>query len=254
VRIFMDRYQFTHNPSSCAPSALVSTLTGSGTRFDDTSDDSTATVSKHFQLLNCLTLGFKPKLGLRLRGGSKRGQHPSLRATFAARGPQDSNLKEIAVTMPHSLFLAQNHIKAICTKVQFDAERCPEGSVYGHAVAYTPLFDEPLRGDVYLRSSANRRLPDLVASLYSGAIHIVVEGNIGPAKQGIQALFKEVPDAPINRFVMTLYGGKRGLLENSQNICADPPLASVKALGQTNLGAVFTTRLRGQCGGKGKGR
>jgi hypothetical protein len=47
---------------------------------------------------------------------------------------------------------------------------------------------------------------------------------------------------------MTLNGGKRGLLQNSYNICAEPPLASVKALGQNNLGAEFTTKLRGQCG------
>jgi hypothetical protein len=246
VRVYMDRPQFTHNPSSCEASVLISTLTGAGARFEDPSDDSSATISRHFQLLNCLTLGFRPKLGLRLRGGSHRGQYPSLRATFAARGPQDSNLKQIEVTMPHSLFLAQNHIRTVCTAVQFEAERCPPGSVYGKAVAYTPLFDTPLRGDVYLRSSTHR-LPDLVASLKSGAVRIVLEGKIGPAKHGIRAFFASVPDAPINRFVMTLNGGRRGLLVNSADICAAPPLATVSALGQNNLGAKFSSTLRGQC-------
>jgi hypothetical protein len=250
VRIYMDRPQFTHNPSSCEPSQLVSTLGGSGARFDTTADDSSASVSQHFQLLNCLTLGFKPKLGVRLRGPARRGAYPQLRATFAARGPQDSNLKEIAVSIPHSEFLAQNHIKEICTRAQFSADRCPAASVYGSAVAYTPLFDEPLRGDVYLRSSSNR-LPDLVASLHSGAVHIVLEGKIGPTKQGgIRALFSDLPDEPLDRFVMTLVGGRRGLLVNSSNICAVPPVSSVKALGQNNIGAVFTTTLRGQCGKK----
>ena len=255
VRVFMDRPTFTHNPSSCEASQLVSTLTGSGARFDDKSDDSTATISKHFQLLNCLELGFKPKLGIRLRGGSKRGDYPSLRATFAARGPQDSNLDQIEVLMPRSEFLAQNHIRSICTRPQFDAGRCPESSVYGSAAAFTPLFDEPLRGDVYLRSSTNR-LPDLVASLHAGAIKIDIEGRIGPAKRGggIKAYFSNLPDAPIERFVMSLFGGKRGLLTNSTNICNAPPLANVKALGQNNLGAVFSTRLRGQCKGKGRGK
>lgn len=253
VRIYVDRFEFTHNPSSCEASALISTLTGSGERFSDSSDDSTAQVSKHFQLLNCLTLGFKPKLGIRLRGGSRRGAYPQLRATFASRGPQDSNLKRIEVTMPHSEFLAQEHIKSICTGPQFEAEQCPEDSIYGKAVAYTPLFDEPLRGNVYLRASKHR-LPDLVASLRSGAVHIALEGKIGPAKQGIRALFEGVPDAPITRFVMTLFGGERGLLVNSANICSAPPTATVKALGQNNLGAAFTTVLRGQCKGKKKGK
>jgi len=250
LRIYMDRYQFTHNPSSCAPSALISTLGGSGASFASPTDDTLATSQRHFQLLNCLTLGFKPKLGVRLRGPVRRGGYPELRATFAARGPQDSNLKEIAVSLPRSQFLAQNHIKGICTRVQFNADRCPANSVYGSAVAYTPLFDTPLRGDVYLRSSSHK-LPDLVASLHSGAIQIVLEGEIGPTKQGgIEALFKELPDEPLDRFVMTLHGGRRGLLQNSANVCTTPPLASVKALGQNNLGAKFTTVLRGQCKGK----
>jgi hypothetical protein len=249
VRIYIDRPEFTHNPSSCEPSQLISTLTGSGARFGDSGDDSSATVSQHFQLLNCLTLDFRPKLGLRLRGGSKRGDYPQLRATFAARGPQDSNLKRIDVTMPHSEFLAQEHIREICTRPQFEAEKCPARSVYGHAVAYTPLFDEPLRGDVYLRSSTHR-LPDLVANLRSGAIRIVLEGKIGPAKQGIRALFDNLPDAPITRFTMTLNGGKRGLLVNSANICKSPPSATVRALGQNNIGSAFTSTLRGQCKSK----
>lgn len=251
VRIYMDRPEFTHNPSSCEPSQLISTLTGSGATFSDSADDSSATVSNHFQLLNCLTLGFRPKLGMRLRGGSKRGDYPQLRATFAARGAGDSNLKRIDVTMPHSLFLAHEHIDEICTRPQFAAERCPKGSVYGHAVAYTPLFDEPLRGDVYLRSSSHR-LPDLVASLRSGTIRIVLEGRIGPAKQGIRTLFDNLPDAQINRFVMTLDGGKNGLLVNSADICKSPPLATVRALGQNNIGASFTSELRGQCKSKKK--
>ena len=254
VRIYMDRFQFTHNPSSCEPSALESTLTGSGARFSDSSDDSTTQASSHFQLLNCLTLGFKPKLGLRLRGGSRRGAFPALRATFAARGPKDSNLKQIEVVMPHAEFLAQNHIRAICGIAAFEADRCPPDSTYGHAVAYTPLFDAPLRGDVYLRSAPGRHLPDLVASLHSGAIRIVLEGRIGPAKGGgVRAFFAGLPDAPIERFTMVLDGGKRGLLQNSTNICAIAPLASIKALSQSNIGATFTTKLRGQCA-KGKGK
>ncbi|HWO16448.1 MAG TPA: NHL repeat-containing protein [Solirubrobacterales bacterium] len=253
VRVYMDRFQFTHNPSSCEPSALVSTLTGSGASFATAVDDSTATVSKHFQLLNCLTLDFRPRLGLRLRGGARRGSYPSLRATFVSRGAEDSNLKRIAVEMPHALFLAQNHIRTVCTRGQFAAERCPQRSIYGRAVAETLLFDEPLRGNVYLRSSQNK-LPDLVADLRSGAVRIVVEGRIGPGKHGgILTFFDNLPDAPIDRFTMTLFGGRHGLLQNSSNICNAPPLATVSALGQNNIGARFSSVLRGQCGKKRRG-
>jgi hypothetical protein len=246
VRIYIDRHEFTHNPSSCEASQLESTLTGSGATFANQADDSSASAQSYFQLLNCLTLGFHPQLGIRLRGGSKRGDYPSMRATFASRGAQDSNLKRIEVTMPHAEFLAQNHIRAICTRPQFEAEKCPKGSAYGTAVADTPLFDTPLRGTVYLRSSDNT-VPDLVADLRSGSIRIVLKGKISSAHGGIRVFFDEVPDAPIERFTMTLFGGKRGLLVNSANICASPPLATVRALGQNNRGASFSSRLRGQC-------
>jgi len=251
IRIYIDRPEFTHNPSSCVASRLESTLTGSGADFASPADDQTATATSFFQLLNCRNLGFHPRLGLRLRGGSKRGSFPSLRATFASRGAKDSNLKRIDVTMPHSEFLAQGHIRDICNRPRYAAERCPVTSVYGEAVAYTPLFDQPLRGKVYLRSSDNT-LPDLAATLRSGSIRIDLSGRIEPANGGIRVFFDELPDAPLSRFVMTLFGGKRGLLVNSSNICATPPLATVRALGQNDRGASFTTRLRGQCGGKGR--
>jgi hypothetical protein len=251
VRIYVDRPNFTHNPSSCEPSNLESTLTGSGVTFESSADDSRVTISRHFQLLNCSTLGFKPKLGIRLRGNFHRGGYPQLRATFAARGPQDSNLRRIEVEMPHAEFLAQNHIREVCSRVQFTAKKCPSGSVYGSAVAYTPLLDEPLRGNVYLRSSTGK-LPDLVADLYSGAVRIIVEGHIGPTKQGgVDAFFDELPDQPLERFTMTLRGGKHGLLTNSTDICAAPPFASVSSIAQNNIGAKFNTVLRGTCKGKG---
>jgi hypothetical protein len=251
VRVYVDRPQFTLNPTSCQPAELTSTLTGSGANFDDPTDDSSATVGVHFQLLNCGTLPYSPQLGLKLRGGTRRGTYPSLQAVVQGR-PGDANLKDFVVTMPHSMFLAQNHIKSICTRVQFAQEACPPDSVYGHAVAFTPLLDEPLSGDVYLRSSDNK-LPDLVTSLRSGSIHIVIDGRIGPANRGIRASFEDLPDAPLTRFVMALRGGRHGLLVNSADICAAPPAATVKAIGQNNRGAEFRSVLRSESCKKHKG-
>jgi hypothetical protein len=246
VRIYMDRHEFTRNPTSCEPSEMISTITGSGASFEDQSDDSSVGVSRHFQLLNCLELGFRPKLGIRLRGQTRRSGHPVLRAVLRAR-PGDASMKRITVDMPQALFLAQNHIRSICTRVQFDAETCPKSSIYGKAVVYSSLLEEPLRGSVFLRSS-NHPLPDLVASLRSGSIRIVLQGRIGPTGSGgIQAYFDNVPDAPIEAFVMQLNGGRRGLLQNSADICRHPPTAMVKALGQNNRGSIYTTKLRGQC-------
>jgi hypothetical protein len=245
IRIYMDRPEFTHNPTSCEPSRLESTLTGSGPPFTDP-HAATASATSYFQLLDCRELPFRPRLGLRLRGGVGRGAFPSLRATFAAR-PGDADLKRITVAMPHAEFLAQGHIRAICTQARFAAGTCPPGSVYGRAVAVSPLLSAPLRGNVYLRSSTHK-LPDLVADLRSGSIRIDLEGRIGTSKRGgILAWFDELPDAPIDRFTMILRGGRHGLLTNSVNICRHPPTAAVQALGQNNSGTIFSSVLRGQC-------
>jgi hypothetical protein len=250
IRIYIDRPEFTRNPTSCEPSALESTLTGSAPPFADPKT-ATATVSKPFQLLNCATLGFAPHLGLKIAGGTRRGAFPSLQAVTQARAG-DANLKQMAVTLPHSEFLAQEHIRTVCTQAQFAAETCPPGSIYGSAAAFTPLFSEPLRGPVYLRSSEHK-LPDLVASLRSGAIRIVLDGRIGSAHGGMRASFIELPDAPLDRFVLKLYGGRRGLITNSVDICADPPVATVKAVGQNNRGAAFRSLLHSpRCRGRAR--
>ena len=61
-------------------------------------------------------------------------------------------------------FLDQAHIRTVCTRVQFAATACPNGSIYSTATAVTPLLADPLSGNVYLRSS-NHKLPDLVVAL-----------------------------------------------------------------------------------------
>ncbi len=251
IRVYIDRPGFTLNPTSCEPSTVTSTLSGSAAPFANPRDVF-ATAAVRYQVSNCAALGFAPKLALRLRGSAKRGGYPALRAALRAR-PGDANLARVAVAMPRSEFLAQNHIRGVCTRAQFDAgggegEGCPAESVYGHAVAYTPLFDEPLRGLVYLRSNGGeRKLPDLVVSLSEGAIEIVLEGHIGSTRGGIQAVFEGLPDAPLEHFVLTMDGGRRGLLVNSTDLCASNPKAGARLVAQSNATEALHPPLQASC-------
>ena len=54
---------------------------------------------------------------------------------------------------PSAAFLDQAHISTICTRVQFAADTCPAGSIYGKATATTPAARLRRSGPVYLRSS-----------------------------------------------------------------------------------------------------
>ena len=65
-------------------------------------------------------LGFKPSFSLALKGGTKRGRFPALRASFRPRAG-DANASSIVVRLPHSAFLEQGHFRTICTRVQYAA-------------------------------------------------------------------------------------------------------------------------------------
>lgn len=224
IHVGVDRPSFSLNPTSCATKAVEATIISSQGR--------SASPSDRFQVGGCRELGFKPKLSLALKGGVRRGAHPSLRAVLKMRGGS-ANIRRAQVALPRSEFLDNNHIKTVCTRVQFAARNCPAASIYGRARAITPLLDKPLEGPVYLRSS-NNKLPDLVADL-NGQIHVVLDGRIDSIRGGIRNTFEAVPDAPVSKFVLEMRGGKKGLLVNSANLCATANRATVRFVAQNGM-------------------
>jgi len=132
--------------------------------------------------------------------------------------------------------------------VQFALNHCPKGSIYGYARAFSPLLDKPLKGPVYLRSS-NNLLPDMVVGL-QGQVDINLVGRIDSVNGGIRTTFGAVPDAPVSKFILNLFGGKKGLIVNSENLCVKKHRAKVSFKGQN--GRVLNTRpvIGTQCGKK----
>jgi hypothetical protein len=258
IRVYVDRPQFTLNPTSCKRTSTASTVLGSGANFASEADDQPITVTSPFQAADCASLGFAPKIVLTLRGGTKRNANPAFKAIVTPRR-RDANIGQATVTLPHSEFLDNEHIKTICTRVQFNAgggngEQCPAASVYGRATATTPLLDEALSGPVYLRSSSHK-LPDLVAALHSGEINIDLDGRIDSAKGGrIRNTFEAVPDAPVSKFTLEMFGGKRSLLVNSTDICKGTHKAIAEFNGQNGKLASSNPPLKAQCGKKSKGK
>lgn len=225
IRVALDRPRFTLNPTNCEPMSVGVDVKGE--------NGGSATVSNRFQAKDCGKLKFGPDLSLRLIGGTKRGDNPKLR-TVLTTGADEANIGRAAVTIPRSEFLDQSHIRTVCTRVQFRADACPKGSVYGHAKAFTPLLDYAVAGPVYLRSSDNK-LPDLVFALRGPdyqPIEAVVVARIDSIKGQIRATIEGAPDVPVSKFVLTQQGGKKGLLINSRDICARKNRATVKLTGQ----------------------
>jgi len=251
VRAYIDRPGFTINPTSCEKFTVASALNGAGLRFGDISDDTLATATAPFQAFDCGSLGFKPRIDLRMKGGTKRGAHSSLRVVVRPRAG-DANIRSAQVTLPPSIFLEQGNIETICTKTQFAAHNCPRGSIYGHARAFTPLLEEPMEGPAYLRASSHT-LPDLVFALRGHGIEVDVAGRIDSAQGGIRGTFPIVPDAPVSKFVLKMNAGKRGVLVNAENLCRGKQLAKARFIGHANRGWRLHPELKGECK-KRKGR
>jgi hypothetical protein len=253
IRVYISRPGFTLNPTDCEPFQVASQLNGSGASFGDPADDTSAIATSPYQASNCGALGFKPRLSLKLRGGTRRGNYPSLRAELRPR-PGDANLAGAAVALPPSEFLEQAHIGTSCTRGQFAREACPPESVYGHATAYSPLLGRPLEGDVYLRAS-NNPLPDLVAALRGGGLGLKIDviGRIDSLNGGLRATYTTLPDAPVSKFVMTLKGGKHGLLVNSEDVCEAKAPAIARFSAKNGVSVALHPRLvNDKCATKAK--
>jgi hypothetical protein len=245
VQVSMDRPDFILNPTSCEVmrfSGFASSVTGAS-----------APIGDRFQAASCERLAFKPKLNLSLKGGTKRNDHPALRAVLTQAAGQ-ANIDRVSVVLPASEFIDQSRIGDACTRPQFREGQCPAKSILGRARAFSPLLSEPLEGPVYFRSNGGERvLPDVVADL-RGQIHVVLVGAVDSvAKKGsevsrIRNTFATVPDAPVSKFVLELQSGKKGLLVNSANLCKVPNKAVLKMTAQNGKTYDTTPAVANGCG------
>jgi hypothetical protein len=242
VQINLDRPNYGLNPTSCDPLSIEADLASSL--------GASVHRSQRFQVGGCDALSYKPKLGLRLAGGTARAAYPALTATLTFPKKMGANTARASVALPHSEFLAQNHIGTICTRVQFAAHQCPKRSVYGYARAWSPILDYYLGGPVYLRSS-DHQLPDLVADL-GGQIEVALVGRIDTDKHGgIRTTFERVPDAPVSKFVLQMAGGRKGLLQNSTGICHGSHRATAFFEAHSGRSVLLRPELRASCGRHG---
>jgi hypothetical protein len=243
IALRVDRDRFSRNPTSCDPMAFsgqaISALRQS------------AALSQRFQVGGCADLRFKPRLSLKLKGGTKRGDHPALTATLAMP-PGGANLASAQLALPDSLLLDQAQIKTICTHGQFAANACPKRAIYGHARAMSPLLDRPLKGPVYLRRSEGKR-SDLAVDL-NGQLDLLLRGRIRSAKGGLTTSFAAIPDVPISKLILRLRGGRRGLLVNGRNLCKGKYKASTSFVAHSGKVARLRPALKAKCEGKGRWR
>jgi hypothetical protein len=249
IHVEVDRNEFTLNPTSCAPKTIVATVTAT--------NGAVAEPQAGFQATDCSQLSYSPKLKLRFKGQTKRTGNPAVSAVLTQK-PHEANTKAAVVLLPEGEFIDNAHINNPCTRVQFNAGACPKASILGRVKAISPLLSQPLEGPVYFRSNGGEReLPDIVADLH-GQIHITLVGFIdsvktGPETSRVRTRFLNVPDAPVTKFQISFFGGKKGLIENSVNLCRVRNRAKFEFRAQNGRKQVSNPFLQTGCGGKKSG-
>jgi hypothetical protein len=92
-----------------------------------------------------------------------------------------------------------------------------------------------------------------------GQIHVTLVGFIdsvpvkGTESTRVRTRFVSVPDAPVSKFVLNLKGGRKGLIENSVDLCrVGTGTATVQMTAHNAATRVFEQRVGTSCGGKAK--
>jgi hypothetical protein len=248
VNVDVNRPGFMINPTDCSEKQIKATLgSANGTSVE---------LTQRFQVSGCADLPLAPELALTLSDPTQTtdGTHPGLQAVVT-QTPGQANLKKAQVSLPLSMALDPDNAQALCKPEEAQAKACPDGSIVGHAVAWTPVLHEPLEGNVYfvegLRTTATgqirKTLPKLWVALRGAvALDVWADSDVD-AKERLVNTFASVPDAPISRFELNIDGGAHGILVLNTDICRAKQVAEDVFDGQNGKRAAGNVAMTTPC-------
>jgi uncharacterized repeat protein (TIGR01451 family) len=212
VRVAVDRPGFMVLPTGCGGKRVRGVVESVAGRV--------VGASARFQVGDCRELPFHPRL--RLFAGSRGHTHARQSTPLAAvltQRPGEAGIRSVRVTLPSILSAQIPVIEDACSPEEFAGGHC-EAARIGTAVAVTPLLRDPLRGGAYLVRRPGRPLPDLVVAL-RGQVDVDLVGRVAiPGGTRLAAMFSNVPDVPIRRFVLRFHSGARGVVGLARGLCA----------------------------------
>ncbi len=244
IQVSIDRPGFTINPTNCSNFTVDSLGIG---------DQGTiANFSSPFHAVNCASLPFRPRVRMRQVGGNtERSSNPKLQFDLRTK-PGDANLSSLSVTLPKAFEIDQRHLGNICSERELIENQCAGRTAIGRATTTTPLLDEPLSGPVYAVSGSGG-LPRL-AFILNGQVSLVPRADTKTVDGRLQTTAPVIPDAPIGHFALTVFGGKRGYLINTRNLCGKPPTARIGFVGQNGKTRSETVAVKTSCSKAAKRR
>ena len=236
IQVNINKPNFMINPTSCKEAPIASQGIGD--------EGTVVSFSSYFQPVNCAILPFKPNMAIKLRGGRKstrRGVDPSLQFDLTTR-QGDANIRSLSVTLPSAFEVDPSHLFNLCTEKELAEKQCQGRQSIGIATTTTPQLEQPLTGEAFAVSGAGG-LPHL-AFLLNGQVDLVPRAETRAVPGGrLKTTVPVVPDAQIGHFHFVLYGGKRGYLTNTRNLCRHAPVIEVALNGQNGRSRVQRIKL-----------
>jgi len=236
IDVTINRSGFMVNPTSCAPMAIIGTLTSTG--------GLTFTAPSRFQAGGCASLPFSPKMSAKTNGkrNKARGALLDIRLT---QGTGQDHLRSVAVTLPKLFSPRLSTLRSACSGAVFSANpgNCPAGSIVGVATASTPLLSVPMRGNAYLVTHPGSVLPDLDVVLQGGGITFDLVGTVRLAGASIKSTFANIPDVAISSFELKLTQGPHSALADTSKPCATPLYMPTTIIAQDGARIVRLTKV-----------
>jgi hypothetical protein len=211
-------HPFTFNPASCNKFTVGGTITS-------TQGQSKA-LEAPFQVTNCATLKFQPKLTVTTSAKTSKADGASL--AFKIAYPKSAGIgstawfKAMKFTIPKQLPARLTTIQKACLNATFEQNpaACPAASVIGHAVVHTEILPVPLSGPLYFVSHGGAKFPEAVLVLQGDGVKLVVHGETFISHSGVtSATFKTVPEAPFETVEVSVPTGPYSEFAANGNLC-----------------------------------
>jgi hypothetical protein len=244
IAVKIDREQFTLNPTSCQHMTVAANVTSA--------QGQNAALSNPFQVGGCIGLPFKPVFKVATSAKTSKAAGASLitRVSFPHLSPLgqggEANIAKVRVELPKQLPSRLTTLQKACTEHQFDTNPagCPPESIVGHAIAYTPILSVPLEGPAYFVSHGNAAFPELIMVLQGEGVTIQLDGETDIKKGITSSTFNQIPDAPVENFVLTLPEGPHSALSApSGRLCQQNLIMPTKLTGQNGAQTTQNTKI-----------
>jgi hypothetical protein len=242
VSVSIDRPGFIFNPTDCDPLALSGSITSD--------QGASSSLDVPFQVTDCASLGFKPKLTVTTSGKASRKNGTSLAIKIAyPKSPigKEAWFRSAKFAFPKQLPARLTTLQKACPSATFDANpaACSPGSHVGTAIVHTPVLPDALRGVVYFVSYGGAKFPEAVIVLQGDNVTVDLHAETFiDGKTGItSATLRSIPGVPFENVEVVLPAGPDSEFAANGNLCTNKPKMSTAFTAQNALVVHQTTAL-----------